>query len=441
MKLYRQHEDIREFMKQVISHIQSKEVHHEVRMELESHLEDIITEKMERGVELTAAIQEAISQMGAPDIIGAQFHQVHRPRTDWKLLALIAAFMMFGLVAIFAAQASNGFSAIGIKQVVYVCVGGLLMLAISFGNYTKLAKYSWTLYFVTLFMLIFAIVVGTKINGSSGYLSFGRVGINFISLTPYLFLLSLAGIWTSSPARVNTNSRISPLAWSAWSNLGTVLLPSILILKSHSVTDFVLLFSGSMMMLIVLKKTRKIIITHLSLLLGAILFILLKETYLSRWTAFLNPYEDPQGLNYVLTQSKKTITSGGWWGQGFGTPLATLPEIHSNMMFPFLIYCFGWIAGLLMLMMVILFVFHALQLSSKIQDAYGKAMLSGILTLFVIQFIWPMLMALGWAPLTSFTLPFVSYGGTLVIFQFAAIGLILNVYRRKDMIPSYAKIK
>ncbi|GGI45310.1 hypothetical protein GCM10008018_11440 [Paenibacillus marchantiophytorum] len=193
MKLYRQHEEIREFMKQVISHIQAKEVHHEVRMELESHLEDIITEKMERGVELTAAIQEAISQMGAPDIIGAQFHQVHRPRTDWKLLALIAAFMMFGLVAIFAAQASSGFSAIGIKQVVFVCVGGLLMLAISFGNYTKLAKYSWTLYFVTLFMLVFAIVAGTKINGSSGYLSFGRVGINFISLTPYLFLLSLAG--------------------------------------------------------------------------------------------------------------------------------------------------------------------------------------------------------------------------------------------------------
>lgn len=96
----RYQEDIKEFLKQVCSHIRAKEVHQEVKMELECHLQDIIEEKLGRGIDLNTAIKEAITQMGAPDLIGAQFHKVHRPRTDWKLLGLVAFFILFGLIAV-----------------------------------------------------------------------------------------------------------------------------------------------------------------------------------------------------------------------------------------------------------------------------------------------------------------------------------------------------
>ncbi|MEC0229024.1 FtsW/RodA/SpoVE family cell cycle protein [Paenibacillus alba] len=442
-------ENIREFLKQVLSHIRAKEVHREVRMELESHLQDIIEEKLSRGIALNTAIQEAISQMGAPELIGAQFHKVHRPRTDWKLLAIMAVFMLFGLVAVFAAQVSLSeripFNQIGMTQVIYTCVGVVLMLTIGFANYQKMAKYSWTLYVGTLLLLLYTINTGARVNGLHSYLQFGAIPINFVSLSPYFILLSLAGIWSTSSKVKSNESFIRSMARKVWINFGIVLLPSMIILKAHSIVDFVIFIVGCMVMLLVLKAKRSIFLAHISLLFATILFVLFKETYISyrlmRLTAFLNPSDDPLGTNYVLTQSKKAIESAGWWGHGFGSSLNTLPEFHSTMMFPFLIYCFGWLAGILILMLVILFIFHSLQISKKVHDPYGKALISSLLALFVIQFIWPMLMSLGWAPLSSFSIPFISYQGAHVVFQFAAIGVILSVYRRKDIIPSISKPK
>ena len=68
MKPIRYQEDVKEFLKQVCSHIRAKEVHREVQMELEGHLQDIIEEKLDRGIALNTAIKEAMTQMGAPDL-------------------------------------------------------------------------------------------------------------------------------------------------------------------------------------------------------------------------------------------------------------------------------------------------------------------------------------------------------------------------------------
>ena len=101
-------------------------------------------------------------------------------------------------------------------------------------------------------------------------------------------------------------------------------------------------------------------------------------------------------------------------------------------MFPFLIYCFGWGAGIALVIMVILSSNKRLAFL-KVKDSYGKALVSGLLTVFVLQYIWSMLMSMGLAPYGSFHLPFISYSGSLVIFQFISIGLMLSVYRRKDL--------
>jgi cell division protein FtsW (lipid II flippase) len=439
MTQIRYQEDIKEFLKQVCSHIRAKEVHHEVKMELESHLQDIIEEKLDRGIDLNTAIQEAISQMGAPDLIGAQFQKVHRPRTDWKLLGLVACFILLGLVAVFAAQASIaeriGSSTIGMKQVIYVFIGVLLMLRIRLFNYETLAPYSWVLYIGTLILLIFSTGPGYRMNG---YLYLGTEMVHIVSITPYLLLLSIAGIWTARPAIQTTSSWMKRVTSSSFLNFGILLIPCICLLKAHSLTDLILFIVGSASLLLTLKKSRRILVTHVSILIGSMLIYLLTSSShmndkLQRFVAFLKPHEDTQGVNYVFTQSKEAISSASWWGHGYASPLTTLPELQSNMMFAYLVHCFGWIAGILVFLMVIMFIFHSIQISGKIQETYGKALHSTFLTLFVIQFIWPILMSIGLAPISAFSLPFVSYNGTHVIFQFAAIGLILSVYRRKDL--------
>ncbi|CAN7277616.1 permease prefix domain 1-containing protein [Paenibacillus sp. LjRoot153] len=159
MNSIRQHEEITTFLKQVCREIKAKEVHKEVRTELESHLQELIEEKLSNGVDLDTAVKESIAQMGTPGVIGQQFHLAHRPRFNWGLLGVVVLLMSIGLVAIFSAQNASyrqNLSSLAMKQVVFFGIGSCLMLLIGFSNYRKLAGYSWVLYIGTIMLLSYA---------------------------------------------------------------------------------------------------------------------------------------------------------------------------------------------------------------------------------------------------------------------------------------------
>ncbi len=123
MNSIRQHEEITTFLKQVCREIKAKEVHKEVRTELESHLQELIEEKLSNGVDLDTAVKESIAQMGTPGVIGQQFHLAHRPRFNWGLLGVVVLLMSIGLVAIFSAQNASyrqNLSSLAMKQVVFL---------------------------------------------------------------------------------------------------------------------------------------------------------------------------------------------------------------------------------------------------------------------------------------------------------------------------------
>ena len=138
------------------------------------------------------------------------------------------------------------------------------MLGIRLFIYQKLASYSWALYIGTLILLVIA--TGNRINGMDGYLQLGRFVVNVVSISPYLFLLSLAGIWTDKPTTQLTESWIKSIARSLWLNFGVLLIPCVIFLKAHSLTDFILFFLGFASVLITLKKSRSILNTHVSLI-------------------------------------------------------------------------------------------------------------------------------------------------------------------------------
>ncbi|WP_171634626.1 FtsW/RodA/SpoVE family cell cycle protein [Paenibacillus plantarum] len=436
MNNFRHHEEITSFLKQVCRKIKAKEVHPEVRLELESHLQELIEEKLSSGIDLDTAVREAISQMGTPDVIGQQFHLAHRPRFNWGLLAIIVVLMAVGLVAIFSAQTASyrqNLSSLAMKQVLFFSIGSCLMLLIGFSNYRKLARYSWLLYIGTISLLFYALLTMNE-AGLRGFVGWRSIQLNISSLAPYLLLIAIAGIW-STPQRIVANeSEVRTFLLKSWINVGTVWLPSLLILYTHSIANFVLFIIGCLSLLLVLRKRRTILAAHCSILAVAFCYFLYSQSYkINRLLAFIHPDEDQRGINFQLTQSKMAIQSAGWWGHGFGAPFSMLPTLQTEMMFPFLIYCFGWGAGIVLVMMVVLFVQQAISVSRKVKDPYGKAIVSTLLALFTTQFAWSMLMSIGLAPYSSFQLPFISYSGLLVILQFVAIGLMLSVYRRKDL--------
>jgi len=126
------------------------------------------------------------------------------------------------------------------------------------------------------------------------------------------------------------------------------------------------------------------------------------------------------------------LQGAGWWGQGATAGLERLPEVHSDFIFPYLVYTLGWLAGAAIFLLVAFFLGRMLLALRRVKDLYGSYLITGILTLFIFRFGWNLLMAVGLLPIAGVDLPFVSHGmqGAL---QLALVGLVLGIFRRKDM--------
>ncbi len=154
---------------------------------------------------------------------------------------------------------------------------------------------------------------------------------------------------------------------------------------------------------------------------------------IDRYLAFLDPYADPHGSGYLLVQSMKALSSAGLWGNGFGSRLDVLPAIESDFIFTYLVYSFGLVTGAALVLIGIILFARLLRATKLVKDRYGFLLLSGWMAVFFTPYFWSIFMTIGLVPPTSATLPFVSNGIVHLVLQMALIGLVLNVYRRKDI--------
>lgn len=422
------YEQVSRFLHTVCDQIKAKELHAEISDELVSHINDIVEEKMSKGMDKEQAVTAAIAQMGDPVLLGKQLHQAHKPKIAWDLLGLTGLFIGIGLIAMYAVQLAlpdtqaRFFS----KHVVFSCIGTVFMLILLFVDYRKLRPASWLLYSSTVLIMLYALLFGRTINGASKYVHIGFFTIDIASASPYLFIIALAGIMSSK----------------VWGTYGTLrkwtvvmLVPGLLYMAIPTISTFMVYFFGSITLLFLTKKSWK----EFALIAGSVPLLLLLVSPFSpsrfeRLLLLLRPYSDPNGSGYVAIQSIEAIKSAGMWGRGFAAAIRTLPMIQSEMIFTYLVYTLGWMAGFAIVAAAMLLIARIGKIAKVIQDLYGKMIISGFLAVFAVQFVWTMLMSTGLVPVAALSLPFVSYGGTHLIIQSIAIGFILSIYRRKDMI-------
>ena len=140
---------------------------------------------------------------------------------------------------------------------------------------------------------------------------------------------------------------------------------------------------------------------------------------------------------YQLLQSKRAISSGGFWGYGFAkgpylqNQYIHLPEAHNDMIFATIAHQFGFFGCTLVLLLYAVVIGCAIELSWLNTDAFGRLVAVGIAAMFAVQVIVNVGMSLGLMPLTGLTLPLVSYGGSSLMVNMIAIGLINNIGRHR----------
>jgi rod shape determining protein RodA len=168
----------------------------------------------------------------------------------------------------------------------------------------------------------------------------------------------------------------------------------------------------------------------------AIQFNVIHDYQIERITAFLDPTPDPQSEGYNLTQAKVAIAKGGLRGTGLAsdrslTSLDYVPAQHTDFIFTAVGEQLGFLGAATVLGLFGLLIWRGLRIAAMSRDLFGTLIASGIVALWVFQLFVNVGMTMGIMPITGIPLPFISYGGSHLIANFIAVGLLHNIHMRR----------
>lgn len=416
-------EKIKKYISSVCCQIRNSKIHNDIQEEVRGHIEEIAQEYMEGGFSEDEAINNAIAQMGDASLIGRELNKIHKQKPEWSIIILTSIFAVLSLSMIFLIDSSGILRySLFSKSIIGTLVGLSFAAFLYYFDYMKIKSYSKYIYLATIVVMLLTIIFGRTVNGKP-YLFIG-VPINFIDASPLLFTISLSGI-------------LIEFNWSETKKFiyGSILLiaPILLMITSRSFSA-VLPYCTSVVVLLIMSGVKfKNICILIASNLVAFIFYLFKEPYRTqRLLIFLNAKSDPQGSGYLNISLDKLIHSAGIWGQGLTFDGKMLPDIHKDFIFTYIVYTFGWIAGLLLAVLILLFLVRIANIAFYVKSSYGKLLISGFTAIFSVQFLWNILMNLSLAPITSVDLPFISYGNSQFIINMAVVGLISNIYKQKN---------
>jgi rod shape determining protein RodA len=183
------------------------------------------------------------------------------------------------------------------------------------------------------------------------------------------------------------------------------------------------------------KHLAILALASIVLLFGAFQMGIIKDYQLERLIAFGDTNTDLRGANYNRNQAEIAIGSGGLVGQGFLngrlTNLDFVPEQHTDFIFTVAGEEFGFVGAALILALFAILMWRAIRISFLSKDAFGTYLAAGIAAMFAIQMFVNVGMVIGIMPITGIPLPFLSYGGSSMLANFIAVGLLLNIHMRR----------
>lgn len=357
---------------------------------------------------------------------------------DWLTFALIVGLSVIGIMTIYSATRPP----LGVgqhadfyyKQILWLLISIAALFTIVFFDYKWLQRVAYPLYGIGLVLLVAVLFAGRTSLGAQRWLSFGFFSFQPSEFFRMIFIAAFSTYLTRKGAPAQQQL-------SAKSVILFALLPLALLIKQPDLGTAILLTSIFVALSIVKGVSRKIITIVLIIglisvpFLGHIFWDGLKEYQKNRLIAFMDPEVDPSGIGYHINQSKISIGSGGVFGKGYlqGTqgPLRFLPEKHTDFIFAVFAEEWGLIGSLVLLAVYFLLFLRGLDTAYKAKDEFGKLMAIGITAMFFVYFSVNIGMTMGLTPVVGVPLPFVSYGGTALLSNFIAAGVLINIRTRR----------
>lgn len=353
---------------------------------------------------------------------------------NWVLVAACVLVTVLGVIAIKSADLHAPNAAREYQKQLFYAIAGIgVMLVLSRVDYRIWQRYAPALYFANLALLALILVHGHQSHGAQRWITLGPLGTFQPSEPAKLFLaIAIAYVLCRSDYE----------RWQElWKPLAAAGVPALFILKQPDLgTTLVVLAILSAQLFFGLPKLKYFAAYFAGVVGIAAITVgtkyVLKPFQKARLLVFLNPKADPQGAGYNLDQSKIAVGSGEWFGRGLHhgtqTQLDFVPEHSRDFIFTVVGEELGFLGGLLLVALYGALLYGGIRTMLAARDRFGFLLATGIVAMLTFHIVVNIGMTIGIMPITGIPLPFMSYGGSAILTNFAAVGVLLNIYLQRD---------
>lgn len=354
---------------------------------------------------------------------------------DFTVLFVVILLVLFGVVMIFSASYYTAMIDPNIndmynflkKQLVWAGLGMACMFFLMNFNYKILRNFATLGYVVSNVCLVLVLFIGREINGSKRWLGItDSLGFQPSEMAKIAVILYLAYYVTTRKTVLNT--------FRGFIRCLLILgVPTGLIALQNLSTAIVVAGVGVVILFVASPKIWYFV-PFVGMAGVGIAPLLLLEDFryrLDRITIWLDPFSDPLGDGYQIIQSLYAVASGGLFGLGLGQSRQKtyIPMAYNDIIFAIICEELGLVGAVLVIFLFAVLIWRGIKIAMNAEDMFGCLIATGISAMIAIQVIVNIAVVTNTIPNTGMPLPFISYGGTSLLFMMAAIGILLNISR------------
>jgi cell division protein FtsW len=365
--------------------------------------------------------------------------EIVRGPLDVTLLLTVVSLVVFGVVMVYSASAVHARQSsvthhdpqfFLLRQAVYAGLGLVGMAALAWFDYRKLRRATYAVLALSAGLMV-AVVAGAghSVNGATRWLRLGPVNFQPSELAKLALIVWLA----HSLAKKNEKIRTFKIGFLPHL-LMTGLLGTLCLVQRDMGSAVVLLLVCFSMLFVAGTRTGYMLLSSLFLVPTGWWLIQGTGYRLARWQAFRDPFHFFSGAGYQLAESLMSFGAGGLTGVGLGDSrqkLLFLPEAHTDFIGAIIGEELGFVGVCGLLLAFSVLIWRGVRVALNAADDHGTYLAFGVTVLLAVQALINLAVAMGQLPTKGLTLPFVSYGGSSMLVDLAAVGIVLSVSRAR----------
>ncbi|OGE31983.1 cell division protein FtsW [Candidatus Daviesbacteria bacterium RIFCSPHIGHO2_01_FULL_44_29] len=361
--------------------------------------------------------------------------QKTHPRVDVLLLATVALLSLFGLIMVYDSSVVQAFKDYGDKyfyikqQLLWIILGFICLIFFSVFDITRIKKLSGLLFIISCILIIAVFIPGLGSTGGGAHRWLRLFGFTIqpteiIKMTTVVFLAYFFEKKVDAKPFFIITLAVTFILGIFQKDLGSAIVYFLIALSMYFAAG------GPMSHFLALVPLT---------IVGFISFVFTSAYRKQRILAFLDPFADPQGFSYHISQVLIALGSGGWFGLGLGQSrqkFEYIPEVTTDSIFAVIGEELGFMGALTLIALFGYLIYRGYKITENAPDRFSKLLAFGITSWLGLQTVINLAAMVSLIPLTGVPLPFISYGGSALLVNLSAIGILLNISKKTDKLKT-----